>query len=66
MRILLVIPIFASYGSHYDFPLGLAYVSALLKKAGFEVLCLNLNNHKDSPESLVAGAVKNFRLKMIS
>ena len=61
MRILLVVPKFVSYGRHYDFPLGLAYVSASLKKAGFDVFCLNLNHYRDSSESMVARIVKLLR-----
>jgi radical SAM superfamily enzyme YgiQ (UPF0313 family)/glycosyltransferase involved in cell wall biosynthesis len=58
MRILLIAPKFVNYGKHYDFPIGLAYVSASLKKAGFEVFCLNLNHCKDSTENEVARTLK--------
>ena len=61
MRILIIVPKFVNYGRHYDFPLGLAYVSASLKKAGFEVFCLNLNHCKDSTENEVARIVKLLR-----
>ncbi len=61
MRILLIVPKFVSYGRHYNFPLGLAYVSASLKKSGFEVFCLNLNHCKDSTENEVTRIVKLMR-----
>lgn len=61
MRILLIVPKFVNYGRHYDFPIGLAYVSASLKKAGFEVFCFNLNHCKDSTENEVARTLKFIR-----
>lgn len=43
MKILLVAPRDAYYaeGADYYFPLGIAYVSAALKSAGFDVTCIN-------------------------
>jgi anaerobic magnesium-protoporphyrin IX monomethyl ester cyclase len=41
---LLVVPQFVYAGEYYNFPLGLGYVSACLKKQGFNVFCLNLNH----------------------
>ena len=32
---------------YYDFPVGLSYISAMLKYEGHEVLCLNLNHYED-------------------
>jgi radical SAM superfamily enzyme YgiQ (UPF0313 family) len=69
MRALLVMPRFTgpernpAYPRHhyvYDFPLGLAYISAALKGAGHEVLCLNLNHCPEKDEDLVAAAVRDF------
>lgn len=50
MKILLIVPTFnyKSYPSALsisDFPAGLAYIAAALKKAGHKVVGLNLNNH---------------------
>ncbi|MFZ5774270.1 MAG: B12-binding domain-containing radical SAM protein [Thermodesulfobacteriota bacterium] len=51
LNILVVAPRYVSTkGRYYEFPLGLAYISAALKHAGFKVSCLNLN-HSDRPES---------------
>lgn len=47
MKILLIVPkIFEDdYKYNYQFPIGIAYISAVLKKAGYDVECLNLNHH---------------------
>jgi len=42
----------------YLFPLGLGYVSSVLRKDGHNVRCLNLNHHDGSVEDLVSAAVK--------
>ena len=45
MNHLIVMPrIVSKIGEWYQFPLGIAYISAVLKKAGFKVYTLNLNN----------------------
>lgn len=36
-----------SLNTYYDFPVGLSYVCAMLKSVGHDVVCLNLNHHKD-------------------
>ena len=47
LNFLLVMPrLVQNVGDGYSFPLGIAYVSAALKKAGFNVTALNLN-HRD-------------------
>jgi radical SAM superfamily enzyme YgiQ (UPF0313 family) len=54
MKILLVAPRSTDrFDKYYDFPLGLAYISSALKSAGFDVECLNLNNHKGSVKELI-------------
>ena len=56
MKILMVLIRFNVFGYVYDkdstkrlcnylLPLGLSYISAVLKRAGFDVTCLNLNHH---------------------
>ncbi len=58
MKFLLVVPKFVvNPAMSYDFPLGLAYISAVLKRAGHEVHCLNLNNFFDKPEDLIAAKI---------
>ncbi len=56
MNILIIIPKY-NHSSNpdysYNFPLGLAYISATLKKAGHSVDCANLNHLKGNVEELV-------------
>ena len=53
MRILVVaFSFYNKVGDFYDFPLGIAYISASLKKAGFDVHCLNLNHHENPEQAL--------------
>ena len=47
MNILIVAPKYTvRLGDYYAFPLGLAYISAALKKHNFSVYCLNLSHHE--------------------
>ncbi|MDO8735444.1 MAG: cobalamin-dependent protein, partial [Elusimicrobiota bacterium] len=55
MKLLIVVPRsvagdFVNY--QYLFPLGLAYISSVLKNAGHNVDCLNLNHYSGSVENL--------------
>ena len=57
MNVLLVIPRYnlgnkASY--NYTFPIGLGYISSVLKKGGHSVTCLNLNHYDGTVSDLVA------------
>jgi len=56
MNILLLIPKYnhsINPDYSYNFPLGLAYISSTLKKAGHSVNCVNLNHLKGTVEELV-------------
>lgn len=62
MKILIVAPKYtAAKGDFYQFPLGLGYISAVLKKAGHQVHCLNLNHSNEDPVVLVENAVRAFK-----
>ena len=56
MKILLILPRLKLENAvpqyNYTFPLGIGYISAVMKKAGYDVTCLNLN-HED-------GDIKNI------
>lgn len=56
-KFLLVVPKFAGKGLPYQFPLGIAYISAALKRAGYDVVCLNLNHVEDSATETVSRVV---------
>jgi len=44
---LLVVPrMIKNDGDYYSFPLGMSYISAVLKQNGFNIFCLNLNHVK--------------------
>lgn len=61
MKVLIVAPKFTeSPGDFYQFPLGLGYVSSALKRAGHEVHCLNCNQFREAPATLVEQAVRAF------
>lgn len=60
MKFLLVMPRFQPFGFDYDFPLGIAYISAALKASGVNVRCLNLNHDPRLVDEPVAEAVAEF------
>jgi len=66
MRILLVVPRF-NMSSAYDseFPLGLAYISVVLKKAGHDVHVLNLNIVRGDIESEFARCAATFDPQLV-
>ncbi|MBF0282922.1 MAG: B12-binding domain-containing radical SAM protein [Magnetococcales bacterium] len=64
MRILLIMPRFASPHQPYDFPLGIAYVSSALKRAGHEVRCINLNTRWRPTAEVVMEEARRFRPKL--
>ena len=56
MKILLVIPRYSltnKISYEYAFPLGLGYISSVLKESGHEVDCLNLNHFNGTVEYLI-------------
>jgi radical SAM superfamily enzyme YgiQ (UPF0313 family) len=58
MDILLVVPRYSStWGEFYQFPLGLGYIAAAMKRGGHTVTGLNLNHHQGSIESIVAAKI---------
>jgi anaerobic magnesium-protoporphyrin IX monomethyl ester cyclase len=71
MEILLVVPkytynnLFTSLCYQYTPPIGLAYISAALKKAGFKVDCINLNHHNGSVETLVTQALSKKKYDFV-
>lgn len=66
MRTLVVAPRFvARTGDYYEFPLGLCYVSACLKRDGFAVECLNLNHTDEPPDTAVRRAVRDLDIDVV-
>lgn len=64
---LLVMPrIVDVVGDWYYFQLGIAYVSASLKKSGFNIFTLNLNSTKGEVEDIVASYIKGNNIDTIA
>lgn len=59
-KIVIIIPRYGPYAEsgYYEFPLGLAYVSASLKKAGYRVDVINLNHYSGCVNELLAKFMK--------
>ncbi|HEY1182788.1 MAG TPA: cobalamin-dependent protein [Bryobacteraceae bacterium] len=61
MRILIVAPRYIKVpGEFYQFPLGLGYISAVLKEEGHDVFCLNSNKSDVPISQLVHQAVRSY------
>ncbi len=55
-EILMIVPRYESTNKkryNYFFPIGLGYIVAVLKKAGYSVDCLNLNHEKGASEEII-------------
>lgn len=63
---LLVMPrIVNKVGDGYSFPLGLPYVSAALKQAGFQVFTYNLNHYEGDVQQLLAEQIKKYNIDAV-
>ncbi len=64
---LLVMPRFVDkIGEWYNFPLGIPYISSSLKKAGFNVFTLNLNNIEGSIEDILQREIEEKNIDIIA
>ena len=58
LNYLLVIPrLVQKIGDGYSFPLGIAYISSSMKKAGYNVFTLNLNDIEGEVSEIVKGDI---------
>ncbi len=66
-KILIIVLRYTPYKekSYYEFPLGLAYVSASLKKAGHFIRVLNLNHHDGTQFDLIKSALADGDIKYV-
>jgi len=62
---LFVYPKVVEHDQLYDFPLGLAYVVANLKKNGFNVHCLNLCHHNDPAEHVLSEIINRNKIDVL-
>lgn len=66
LNFLLIMPrLVNKAGDGYSFPLGLPYVSAALKKAGFRVFTCNLNHHMGAVEDIVARQIEENHIDVV-
>ena len=66
MNILIAMPrIVNNVGEAYQFPLGLPYVSAALKKANFRVFTINLNHHNDTVQNLLISQINEHNIDVV-
>lgn len=66
LNYLLVMPRFVSkVGEWYQFPLGLPYISASMKSAGFNVFTLNLNNEDGDIKYLLQNEIKKYDIDVV-
>ncbi len=69
MKILLVIPRYNltnKIDNEYTFPLGLGYISAVIKQAGYELDCLNLNHFNGLTEDLITRRLDTKRYDIVA
>jgi anaerobic magnesium-protoporphyrin IX monomethyl ester cyclase len=62
---LTVIPRFAFPGEFYFFPIGIGYITSYLKKAGFNVYCVNLCHSNKSTEEQLIPFIKSHDIDVI-
>jgi len=65
MHVMFVIPRFAAPGQFYQYPIGLAYVYAFLKRHGVSVSCLNLCHESCTTDASLAREFAKRRIDMI-
>jgi anaerobic magnesium-protoporphyrin IX monomethyl ester cyclase len=68
MKILLVIPKYKLTNKKYYeylFPLGLGYLSSVMKKAGHDVDCLNLNHHEGTIENILNNVLNSKKYGIV-
>jgi radical SAM superfamily enzyme YgiQ (UPF0313 family) len=62
---LIIVPRYFKSGNFYHFPIGLAYISAALKKAGLNVVCLNLAHRLEPIGSLIKQTIEKYNIDVV-
>ena len=66
LNFLLVMPrLVATIGEGYHFPLGIAYISAVMKQSGFNVFTLNLNHIEGVIDEIVNKKIVDFDIDVV-
>jgi len=69
LKILLVVPRYTSSEKPnyvYSFPLGLAYISAVMKEADYDVTCININHLAGSTENILHKILDNQKYDVVA
>jgi len=67
LNLLLVMPrLVQNIGDGYSFPLGIAYVSAALKAAGFNVATINLNHREGLIEDILSDEIQTRAIDVVA
>ena len=66
-RILLIMPrLVNKVGEGYQFPLGIAYISSSLKKAGFQVTTVNLNHTEENSRDILERLIRQNDIGIVA
>ncbi len=66
LNILLIIPrLVRMVGEGYQFPLGIAYISASLKKAGYKVFNINLNHDGRAVQDIISEFISKYKIDVV-
>ncbi|MBN2065106.1 MAG: cobalamin-dependent protein [Sedimentisphaerales bacterium] len=66
MNFLIIVPKYSPVWVYYEFPVGLASISASLKKAGFSVWCLNLNHYpNEDHEKMICRTLDEHNINIV-
>lgn len=66
LNFLLIMPrIVSTVGEGYNFPFGIAYISAVMKDAGLNVFNLNLNHIEGNIEEIISGEIARNKIDVV-
>jgi radical SAM superfamily enzyme YgiQ (UPF0313 family) len=66
MNILIIVPKFKdSLEQYYEFPLGLSFISAVLKEKNYNVKVLNLNHRDEVLEYIIKSYIEKYNIDII-
>mgnify|MGYP001566633989 CR=1 FL=1 len=67
LNYLLVMPrLVQNIGDGYSFPLGIAYISSVMKKAGYNVITLNLNHHNGDIYEIIKKEIEEKKIDVVA
>jgi len=67
LNYLLVMPrLVQNIGDGYSFPLGIAHISSSMKKAGYNVLAINLNHHEGEIFEIIKKTIEEHKIDVLA